>query len=148
MGVTVGALIAAGWILNYGRNALAAAFHGADPVADAFFVAVHLPGLPRRLFADGDLGAAFMPLFTRRLPRNGRGAAWGFAGGVLSLAAPAVSHAERDGTDKTSRGAIQRRRRRFFNGPFRPAGMRCLTANGTLAPRKRPKRFIVAFSCV
>ena len=89
-GATVGALTAAGRILGYGRNVLVAAFLGAGPVADAFFVAVCLPSLARRLFANGGLGAAFIPLFTRRLARNGRPAARGFAGEVLSVAAPAL----------------------------------------------------------
>ena len=38
---------------------------GADPVADAFYVAWMLPNLLRRLFGEGALSAAFIPAYTR-----------------------------------------------------------------------------------
>lgn len=52
-------------IFGFIRDALIAAFLGAGPVADAFFVAFKVPNFFRRLFAEGALNAAFVPLFSR-----------------------------------------------------------------------------------
>jgi putative peptidoglycan lipid II flippase len=48
-------------------------------VADAFFVAFRFPNLFRRLFAEGALNAAFVPLFAKRLEGGGADAARDFA---------------------------------------------------------------------
>ncbi len=57
------------------EQALAYRF-GAGDRMDAFFVALRIPNLLRELFAEGAMNAAFVPVFTRRLTREGRGAAW------------------------------------------------------------------------
>ena len=104
--VIVAALAGAGRVLGYARHVLMAALLGAGPVADAFFVAFRIPGLVRRLFADGGLGAAFVPMFTHRLGAHGAGVARRFAGetfgaaalglalltALLELAAPLIVH--------------------------------------------------------
>ena len=59
-------------ISGFGRDVLLAAFLGAGPVADAFFVAFRLPNLFRRLFAEGMFSPAFVPLFRAELTRAGR----------------------------------------------------------------------------
>ena len=45
---------------------------GAGPVADAFFVALKLPNLFRRLFGEGAFNAAFVPAFSGMLAAEGR----------------------------------------------------------------------------
>ena len=67
-----------------------AAFLGAGPVADAFFVALRVRGLVRRLFAGGGVEAAFIPLFARQLTSGGRLAARRHAGEALSATALAL----------------------------------------------------------
>ena len=89
-GVTVGVLTAGGRLLGYVRNAAVAAFLGAGPEADAFFIAVQIPGFVRRLFAGRGVGAAFIPMFARRLTRGGPAAARRFAGEMLSTSAAAL----------------------------------------------------------
>ena len=49
---------------------------GAGDRMDAFLVALRMPNLLRELFAEGAMNAAFVPVFTRRLTREGREAAW------------------------------------------------------------------------
>jgi putative peptidoglycan lipid II flippase len=52
-------------ILGFARDLIVAFALGAGPLADAFFVAFRLPNLLRRLFAEGSLTMAFVPVFTR-----------------------------------------------------------------------------------
>jgi putative peptidoglycan lipid II flippase len=52
-------------ILGLARDLIVAFALGAGPLADAFFVAFRLPNLLRRLFAEGSLTMAFVPVFTR-----------------------------------------------------------------------------------
>jgi putative peptidoglycan lipid II flippase len=52
-------------ILGFVRDLIVAFALGAGPMADAFFVAFRLPNLLRRLFAEGSLTLAFVPVFTR-----------------------------------------------------------------------------------
>ena len=49
-------------ILGFARDMLIAAILGTGPVADAFFVALRLPNLFRRLFGEGAFNAAFVPV--------------------------------------------------------------------------------------
>ncbi len=66
-------------ILGFARDMLIAAILGAGPVADAFFVALKLPNLFRRLFGEGAFNAAFVPAFSGMLAAEGRPAARQFA---------------------------------------------------------------------
>lgn len=68
-------------LLGFARDVLVAAALGAGPVADAFVVAVRLPSLMRRLFAEGAFNTAFIPLYGEAEARGG-GAR--FAGEVFS----------------------------------------------------------------
>ncbi len=58
-------------ILGFVRDLIIAFTLGAGPLADAFFVAFRLPNLLRRLFAEGSLTMAFIPVFTKT--RNTQG---------------------------------------------------------------------------
>lgn len=65
--------------LGFVRDILIAAFLGAGPVAEAFFVAFRLPNMFRRFFAEGAFNMAFVPLFAKRLEGDGPDAARAFA---------------------------------------------------------------------
>jgi putative peptidoglycan lipid II flippase len=64
---------------------LAALFGAAGGVEmDAFIVAFRVPNLLRDLFAEGAMTAAFVPVFTRTLARDGREAAWRLGNYVIN----------------------------------------------------------------
>ena len=73
--LTVGGWTMASRVLGFARDMLIAAVLGAGPVADAFFVALRLPNLFRRLFGEGAFNAAFVPEFAGLLAAEGRAAA-------------------------------------------------------------------------
>ena len=77
--LTVGAWTLISRVLGFGRDMLIAAFIGTGPIADAFFVALKLPNLFRRLFGEGAFNAAFIPAFSGLLQTEGVGAAKQFA---------------------------------------------------------------------
>ena len=77
--LTVGGWTMASRILGFARDMLIAAMLGAGPIADAFFVALKLPNLFRRLFGEGAFNAAFVPAFSGMLAAEGRPAARRFA---------------------------------------------------------------------
>ena len=58
-------------VLGFARDMLIAAMLGAGPIADAFFVALKLPNLFRRLFGEGAFNAAFVPAFSGTARRRG-----------------------------------------------------------------------------
>ncbi len=59
-------------VLGLVREILIAAFFGATRQLDAFYVAYTLANLSRQLLAEGALSAAFIPVFSRVLSREGR----------------------------------------------------------------------------
>jgi putative peptidoglycan lipid II flippase len=61
---TVGFFTFLSRILGLVRDIVVARFFGAGLVTDAFFVAFRIPNLLRRLFAEGSLTIAFIPVFT------------------------------------------------------------------------------------
>jgi putative peptidoglycan lipid II flippase len=72
--LTVGGWTMASRVLGFARDMLIAARLGAGPMADAFFIALQLPNLFRRLFGEGAFAAAFVPAFAGTLAREGRSA--------------------------------------------------------------------------
>ncbi|OYV49192.1 MAG: lipid II flippase MurJ, partial [Acidocella sp. 20-58-15] len=76
---TVGLWTMASRVLGFARDMLIAAILGTGPVADAFFVALRLPNLFRRLFGEGAFNAAFVPSISAILHTEGKDAAAGFA---------------------------------------------------------------------
>lgn len=76
---TVGMWTMASRVLGFVRDILIAAVLGTGPVADAFFVALRLPNLFRRLFGEGAFNAAFVPSISTILHQEGLEAATGFA---------------------------------------------------------------------
>ena len=71
-------------VLGFVRDVLMASAVGAGPIADAFVVAFRFPNLFRRWFAEGAFNAAFVPLFSGRLEKEGEDEANRFASDVLA----------------------------------------------------------------
>ena len=76
--LTVGGWTMASRVLGFARDVMIAAFLGAGPVAEAFFVAFRLPNMFRRFFAEGAFNMAFVPMFAKRLETEGAPAARAF----------------------------------------------------------------------
>jgi putative peptidoglycan lipid II flippase len=76
---TVGGFTLVSRIVGFIRDVVLSAVLGSGAVADAFVVAFKLPNFFRRLFAEGVLSAAFVPLFSRELQDHGRAGALAFA---------------------------------------------------------------------
>ncbi len=83
--LTVGGWTMASRILGFARDVLIASRLGAGPVADAFFVALKLPNLFRRLFGEGAFNSAFVPAFAGSLATEGRAAALALANHLAAL---------------------------------------------------------------
>lgn len=77
--LTVGIWTMASRIAGFARDILIAAALGAGPIADAFFVALKLPNLFRRLFGEGAFNSAFVPGFSGILAAEGAEEAKSFA---------------------------------------------------------------------
>ncbi len=89
----VGAATLTSRILGFIRDAVIAWFFGAGFSSDAFIAAFRIPNLLRRLFAEGSLSSAFIPVFTEYIVKQGQAEAFHLArsafrllGGVLIIA--------------------------------------------------------------
>lgn len=82
---TVGGYTLVSRVLGFLRDVLVAAYLGAGPVADAFFVAFKFPNFFRRLFAEGAFNAAFVPMFAGKIATAGRASAKIFAEDTLAV---------------------------------------------------------------
>jgi putative peptidoglycan lipid II flippase len=67
----VGAATLLSRIFGFARDVVIAYFFGAGLSSDAFFVAFRIPNLLRRLFAEGSLSIAFIPVFSEYLAKRG-----------------------------------------------------------------------------
>ena len=83
--LTVGLWTMLSRVLGFARDMLIAALLGAGPVADAFFVALKLPNLFRRLFGEGAFNVAFVPEFSGLLTAEGPQAARQFASEAFAV---------------------------------------------------------------
>src|SRR3989337_1278540 len=72
-------------ILGLARDIVCASIFGTGLVWDAFTVAFKIPNLFRRLFGEGALSAAFIPVFTEHIEKHGEREAWKFANIVITL---------------------------------------------------------------
>ncbi len=81
--LTVGLWTLLSRIFGFVRDVMMAAYLGAGPVTDAFFVAFSLPNMFRRFFAEGAFNFAFVPMFAKKheageeAERFARDAFWG-----------------------------------------------------------------------
>ncbi|MCY4259840.1 MAG: murein biosynthesis integral membrane protein MurJ [Rhodobacteraceae bacterium] len=65
--IIVGVWTLASRVLGFIRDILFAAILGTGPVAEAFLVAFALPNMFRRIFAEGALNLAFVPIYARKI---------------------------------------------------------------------------------
>jgi len=72
-------------IFGFIRDVVIAWFFGAGLSSDAFFVAFRIPNLLRRLFAEGSLTIAFIPVFTEHLVLRGKQEAFQLASSAIRL---------------------------------------------------------------
>lgn len=78
-------------ILGMFRDMATAWLFGLSPVMDAFAIAFRIPNLARRLFGEGALSAAFLPVFARELEQAGAtgaetaGKPWQLASAIFAL---------------------------------------------------------------
>jgi putative peptidoglycan lipid II flippase len=72
-------------VLGFIRDILLAGIFGATGSTDAFFIAYRIPNLFRELFAEGSMSAAFIPVFTETLTKDGRDDARKLASEVLAF---------------------------------------------------------------
>ena len=73
------------------RDIVIGYFFGTSLVASAFFVAFTIPNLFRRLFGEGALSAAFIPVFIETRTRQGERSAWEMASKVVTMAAAVLT---------------------------------------------------------
>lgn len=88
---TVAGLTGISRIAGFARDILTASILGAGPVADAFFVALKLPNMFRRITAEGAFNVSFVPLYSEALAKEGEDSANRFAGNALSIMLWALS---------------------------------------------------------
>ncbi len=72
-------------VLGLVREIVMAYFFGTSALKSAFDIAFIIPNLFRRLFGEGALSSAFVPVFSETLVKEGRGEAYRFAISVISL---------------------------------------------------------------
>ena len=78
-------------ILGFVRDAVIAGFFGAGPATDAFLVAFRIPNLLRRLFAEGTVSMALVPVLTDLMRRHGRRETLRLAQSALQVGAAALA---------------------------------------------------------
>ena len=82
---TIGSLTFLSRILGYFRDFLFAKYFGASFISDSFFVAFKLPNLFRRLFAEGAMNSAFVPVLSGIQVKKGGLEATIFLTKILSI---------------------------------------------------------------
>lgn len=73
------------------RDIFSAAVLGTGPLADAFFVALKLPNMFRRIAAEGAFSVSFIPLYSQTLEKEGEEGAAHFSGRTFSIMAVILS---------------------------------------------------------
>ncbi|WP_319408861.1 murein biosynthesis integral membrane protein MurJ [uncultured Desulfosarcina sp.] len=81
----VGAATLLSRIFGYVRDMVLASFFGAGMTTDAFIAAFRIPNLLRRLFGEGSLSIAFVPVFTETLLKGSREEGLRLAASALKL---------------------------------------------------------------
>lgn len=82
---TVAGLTGLSRIAGFARDMLTAAYLGAGPIADAFFVALKLPNFFRRVTAEGAFSIVFVPLYSKTLSNENQAAADKFASNAFMI---------------------------------------------------------------
>jgi len=71
-------------VLGFVRDIFIAKYLGTGLLGDAFFSAFRFPNLFRRIFGEGAFNAAFVPMFGKRLQKEGKEEAMKFASNAFS----------------------------------------------------------------
>ena len=89
---TIGSLTMVSRVAGLAREMIFSRVLGANEVTDAWFQALILPNVFRRLFAEGAFSAAFVPMFSKRLHagEDGLEQARSFSQDVISVFVPAL----------------------------------------------------------
>ena len=82
---TVAGMTGLSRIAGFARDILTAAYLGAGPVGDAFFVALKLPNFFRRVTAEGAFSIAFVPLYSKTIQIENKEKADIFASNVFMV---------------------------------------------------------------
>src|SRR6201996_2168805 len=82
---TVGGYTLLSRVTGLARDIMLAAFLGAGPIADAFYVAWRLPNNFRAIFAEGAFNTAFIPAYAHVSGKDGENSARLFANHIFSL---------------------------------------------------------------
>ena len=88
---TVGLWTLASRVVGFARDVAVAAVLGASPVAEAFLVALALPNMFRRFFAEGAFNMAFVPMFAKKLEADAARGAGAGAADAARRADPALA---------------------------------------------------------
>lgn len=80
----VGSATLASRIMGYVRDMVMSWAYGTSAAADAFYVAYRIPNLLRELLAEGSMSAAFIPVFTETLAKEGKEQARRLANAVFA----------------------------------------------------------------
>jgi len=93
---TIGGLTMVSRVAGLAREMIFSRVLGANDVTDAWFQALIIPNVFRRLFAEGAFSAAFVPMFSKRLHRDGEAGVDGleearsFSNDVISVFVPVL----------------------------------------------------------
>src|SRR5580692_1411403 len=82
---TVGGYTLLSRLTGFARDIMLAAFLGAGPIADAFYVAWRLPNVFRAIFAEGAFNTAFIPAYAHVSGKGGENSARLFANHIFTL---------------------------------------------------------------
>ncbi|MGH1377223.1 MAG: murein biosynthesis integral membrane protein MurJ [Alphaproteobacteria bacterium] len=88
---TVAGMTGLSRIAGFVRDILTAAYLGAGPVGDAFFVALKLPNFFRRVTAEGAFSIAFVPIYSEKLEKESNENADLFASNAFMVMLSALS---------------------------------------------------------
>ncbi|MCD8562776.1 MAG: hypothetical protein LRY54_01660 [Alphaproteobacteria bacterium] len=88
---TVAGMTALSRITGFIRDVFTAAILGAGPVGDAFFVALKLPNFFRRVTAEGAFSVSFVPLYSKKLEKEGEESADIFASNLFMMMLASLS---------------------------------------------------------
>lgn len=74
-------------ITGFIRETLQAHYIGVNVVSDALTIAIKIPSLFRRIFAEGAFNVSFVPIFSQMLAKDGKKSALDFAQNIFSFLA-------------------------------------------------------------
>ncbi len=83
--LTVAGMTALSRVAGFARDILTAAFLGAGPIADAFFVALKLPNFFRRVTAEGAFSIVFVPMYSKKREKESPEVAGKFASNAFMV---------------------------------------------------------------